>query len=608
MELKSGYKKTDVGIVPDDWSTHAFGEMFDILRNASDSRGDLVEHGDVGYLHYGDIHTHPMAFLDCSAGLRTCLPPSKAANTPLMQDGDLVMVDASEDTTAIGKAVEIRHLNGRKAIAGLHTLLLRPRPGYFADGFKGYLQFVPCVRSALVRLATGVSVYGVTKSNVRAITVSIPQPPEQRAIAEALSDVDGLIEALEKLIAKKRAIKQAAMQQLLTGHTRLPGFSEAWEMQRLRDLLVYERPDKYIVQSSDYADQGECPVLTANKSFVLGYTTEEFGICRNLPVVVFDDFTTDSKYVDFPFKVKSSAIKLLRPRNEKTRLDFVFGRMQLIQFPLGDHKRYYISEYQNVTIKIPQPDEQVAIAAVLSDMDAEIEALERRRDKTKQIKQGMMQQLLTGRVRLVKPQVSAAQAGAESKTTKAHSWAFNEAVVISTLAKNFGSEKYPLGRKRYTKLAYLLHRHAERQAHGYLKKAAGPYNPRTKYGGPERIAVENGYIREHSSGPYHGFVAANSIAQAEGYFEKWYGSDSIKWLEQFRHKRNDDLELLATADMAAEELRAACKSVDVDGVKDVIRGHSEWQAKLDRPIFSDANIAGAIDNCQTLFGLTEPES
>jgi len=234
----------------------------------------------------------------------------------------------------------------------------------------------------------------------------IPPPKEQAAIAEALSDVDALLAALDKLIAKKRAIKQAAMQQLLTGQTRLPGFTGEWETKRIAEMLVYERPDKYIVTNTDYAATGDVPVLTANKGFILGYTYETHGICHNLPVIVFDDFTTDCKYVDFPFKVKSSAIKLLRPINDRVSLRYMFGRMQLIHFPIGEHKRYYISEYQNIELPVPDYDEQRAIAAALSDMDAEIAALERRRDKTQQIKQGMMQQLLTGRVRLVKPEAA----------------------------------------------------------------------------------------------------------------------------------------------------------------------------------------------------------
>jgi len=187
-------------------------------------------------------------------------------------------------------------------------------------------------------------------------------------------------------------------------HTEVGAFSEDWEVKRLGDLLTYERPDRYIVHNTEYGTHGLMPVLTANKSFILGYTSEDFGICDDTPVIVFDDFTTESKYVDFPFKVKSSAIKLLRPRIKQVSLRYIFERIQLIRFPIGDHKRYYISEYQNLRLPIPDFDEQKAIIRVLSDMDAEIEALERRREKTRQVKQGMMQQLLTGRVRLVKPE------------------------------------------------------------------------------------------------------------------------------------------------------------------------------------------------------------
>lgn len=149
----------------------------------------------------------------------------------------------------------------------------------------------------------------------------------------------------------------------------------------------------------------------------------------------------------------------------------------------------------------------------------------------------------------------------------------------------------------------------EQQAEGYLKKAAGPYNPQTKYGGPEKIAQQNGYITQHKGPKGHsGFIPAGNIVQAEGYFEKWYGPEVIQWLEQFRYKKNDDLEVLATVDMAALELRASGKTVDVAAVKTVIAGHPEWEAKLDRAAFSDANIAEALAASSQLFGATEQHS
>ena len=189
------------------------------------------------------------------------------------------------------------------------------------------------------------------------------------------------------------------MQRLLTGKTRLPEFGGEWETKRIGDLLTYERPDRYIVQHDEYVERGDAPVLTANKSFVLGYTNETFGVCVDFPVIIFDDFTADCKYVTVPFKVKSSAIKLLRPKNG-VNLRYMFERMQLIDFPVSDHRRYYISDYQNVEITLPTYDEQVSIAEALSDVDGLIESLESLIAKKRAVKAVAGQQLLTGKTRL----------------------------------------------------------------------------------------------------------------------------------------------------------------------------------------------------------------
>jgi type I restriction enzyme S subunit len=209
-----------------------------------------------------------------------------------------------------------------------------------------------------------------------------------------------LIAALDKKIAKKRLIKQGAMQQLLTGKKRLPGFTDSWVEKKLGEILDYEQPQPYLVVSTDYVDSG-IPVLTAGKSRILGYTTEQFGIYNKLPVIIFDDFTTDSKYISYPFKVKSSAMKVLSLKNNDYDLRLVYELMQQIDFPLKDHQRYWISEYSQLTISIPKDrEEQTAIATILTDMDKEIADLEAKRDKYSLLKSGMMQKLLTGQIRL----------------------------------------------------------------------------------------------------------------------------------------------------------------------------------------------------------------
>lgn len=174
---------------------------------------------------------------------------------------------------------------------------------------------------------------------------------------------------------------------------RFPEFQDAgeWSEKQLKDVLDYERPENYIVTDTNYQKIGT-PVLTANKSFVLGYTPEENGIFNDVPVIIFDDFTVDKKYVDFPFKVKSSAIKILKTRG-KNNLKLIFEVMNQIKFAASEHKRYYISAYQNLFVRLPEPKEQQKIADCLSSLNELITTEAQKLDTLKAHKKGLMQQL-----------------------------------------------------------------------------------------------------------------------------------------------------------------------------------------------------------------------
>ena len=266
---------------------------------------------------------------------------------------------------------------------------------------------------------------------MRNFTVMLPQLQEQRAIAEALSDVDGLLNALEALIAKKQAIKQATMQQLLMGRTRLPGFSGVWETKRLGEIGEISgagvdkkiNPNEVPVRLVNYLD-------VYNKTFLYSKDlTHEVSArldkVRHCTVEKGDIFFTPSSEV--PDDIGGSAVTMedisdgvysyhvVRLRL-KTDWDlyfraYIFGTKEFLDQASkqceGSGTRYVISlpKFRAMTVRFP-PDieEQQAISFILSDMDAEISALEQRRNKTRAIKQGMMQQLLTGRVRLVKPE------------------------------------------------------------------------------------------------------------------------------------------------------------------------------------------------------------
>lgn len=174
---------------------------------------------------------------------------------------------------------------------------------------------------------------------------------------------------------------------------RFPQFRHmpGWGLTQLSNILDYEQPGNYIVKDTSYQDAGT-PVLTANKSFLLGHTAEIDGIYQKVPVIIFDDFTTDSKYVDFPFKVKSSAIKILIPRTDD-ELRLVYELMSRLRFDATQHKRYFISQYQYLEIPLPGKSEQQKIVDCLSSLDDLIAGEVRKLDTLRQHKQGLMQQL-----------------------------------------------------------------------------------------------------------------------------------------------------------------------------------------------------------------------
>lgn len=146
---------------------------------------------------------------------------------------------------------------------------------------------------------------------------------------------------------------------------------QGWTVCRLEDVLDYEQPQAYIVDSTDYSDEYETPVLTAGKSFIIGYTNETIGICNRLPVIIFDDFTTDSKLVDFPFKIKSSAMKILRTKGE-INIEYVAYFMSITRLIGDTHKRYWISEYSKLPIPIPPYQEQLRIVETIETILNEI--------------------------------------------------------------------------------------------------------------------------------------------------------------------------------------------------------------------------------------------
>ena len=379
------YKQTEVGVIPEDWDVIQLGDCASYVgagKTNTKSRGEYPLYGSTGLIG-------------------SCERPEYSGESLLV-----ARVGAN--------AGRLNYVCGEYGVSD-NTILIKTKPDHSIGFFKYWL-----IWKNLNTLVFGSGQPLITGTQLKELALPLPSKTEQTAIANALSDVDALISELEKLIAKKQAIKTATMQQLLTGRTRLPQFAlrddgtpkgtkpselgeipEDWEVVELGKLLAYEQPTNYLISHTKFLDEGLYPVLTAGKSFILGYTNEEHGVFTNLPVIIFDDFTTDSKFVDFPFKAKSSAMKMLKPINKNTPLSLIYNLLNSVDYLVGDHKRHWIGEFQNLDIKVPSLSEQERIATILSDMDAEIEALEQKLSKARQIKQGMMQELLTGKTRLI---------------------------------------------------------------------------------------------------------------------------------------------------------------------------------------------------------------
>ena len=189
------------------------------LKNGTNSRAELRADGRIKYLHYGDVHASSRSFT--SPHDLPSLPVAKAGGLDRLKDGDLIFADASEDITGVSKSVEICDSRDYEVVSGLHTIAARFDATILADGFKGFLQYVPSFSEHLRRLAAGTKVYATNRAHISSAEVQLPPVSEQKAIAGVLSHMDIELAALEARRDKTRDLKQGMMQELLTGRIQI---------------------------------------------------------------------------------------------------------------------------------------------------------------------------------------------------------------------------------------------------------------------------------------------------------------------------------------------------------------------------------------------------
>ena len=400
MEVKPGYKQTEVGVIPEEWEVIPLSKTAKrITRGASprpiDSPVWFDARSSVGWVRISDVTRSGRYLLETTqrlsdAGIRRSRP---------VPSGSLIMSICA----TVGRPIETR----------INTCI--------HDGFVVFDQ--PTIdQSFLYHTLTDLepkwSKHGQTGSQMNLNTglinrclIHVPPLPEQRAIATVLSDVDGLLGGLDRLIAKKRDLKQAAMQQLLTGQTRLPGFHAEWEVKRLGTLLQFQVGFPF--SSAFFNEKGEGIRLVKNRDLKSDDQVFHYNGMYEEAFVIRDGDVLIGMDGDFLPCQWNKGPALLNQRVGRvvpnTGLNVAFAFYALIE-PLKEIeivtscttvKHLSHGDVEGIERPLPPLPEQTAIASVLTEMDGELAVLTQRREKTRTLKQAMMQELLTGKTRLI---------------------------------------------------------------------------------------------------------------------------------------------------------------------------------------------------------------
>jgi type I restriction enzyme, S subunit len=409
--MKPGYKQTEVGVIPEEWGITTLGELKPFIT--SGSRGWASYYSERGDLFVRITNlSREKIYIDLSDSKFVKIPSESREGTRTQLIEHDILISITADIGIIGY---IDASVPSPAYINQHIALIRfdhtKTCGKFVSYFLASEQ-----PQKLFRAATDIGAKaGMSLLTVQKIQTILPPLPEQIAIAEVLSDVDALIASTEALIAKKRAIKQATMQQLLTGQTRLPGFATTtamqqtevglipadWEVKTFSEILLRLNTKSNQIQTSSYQNFGKHPVIDQGKANVVAFSDNDDLLlkCPQGGLIVFGDHTCIVKYINFDFIVGADGTQILQSKPMQST-HFHALQLQYSGVETTGYNRHFkfLTQRKYAT---PTLAEQTAIAAVLSDMDAELAVLEAQLHKTRAIKQGMMQELLTGRTRLI---------------------------------------------------------------------------------------------------------------------------------------------------------------------------------------------------------------
>lgn len=416
VKMKSGYKMTEVGVIPEDWEVKTLGKLA-CINGRIGFRGytvkDLVRKGE-GAIAIGGKHISKN-FLDISDAEYISWKKYYESPEIMVRKGDIVLAQRG----TLGKSALIKSDIGPATINPSLVLINKIKCNNL---YLIYNIQSSSVTDYIKQINAQTSIPMISQKQIEGIKIAIAKSDsEQTAIATALSDADSLISALTKKIEKKKAIKQGLMQQLLTGKKRLPGFNDKWKSMLLGDIAEVKDGTH---QTPQYVKSGGKPFYS-----VENVTADDFKNVKHISLEEHKALTSNyriekgdvlmtrigsigcCKYVDWDVDASFYVSLALLKINEKYDSKFISYLSNIKSFKeevmlnslvFAIPQKINLGNISLIKVYIPSSKaEQTAIANILSDCDSEIAALEEKRDKYKEIKQGMMQQLLTGKIRLI---------------------------------------------------------------------------------------------------------------------------------------------------------------------------------------------------------------
>lgn len=390
QKVKNKFKQTDIGIVPSDWDVQRIGDVT-IIQNGGTPQTNIPEYwnGGIKWCTPTDITKNNYKYLYNTERTITEKGLQNSSAT-LLPKGTLLLCSRATIGEVKISADKISTNQGFKSLIAKNNI---------NNEFLYYK--ILTMKKLLIERAYGSTFLEVSKSAVANLKIPVPPLKEQQKIASALSDMDKLIESLEKIIDKKKKIKQGTMQQLLTGKKRLPGFTGDWLLKTIDSVAEVQRGETL---TNSTLIPGNIPVIAGGKqpAYYHAYSNRKG---KNITISASGANAGFVNFFNGP--IFASDCSTVSSKSKEVCTKYLYYNLKLRQQEIyylqtgGAQPHVHPSDIKPLLVNLPPFKEQQAIAEILSDMDAEIEHLEQKLEKYKELKEGMMQELLTGRIRLV---------------------------------------------------------------------------------------------------------------------------------------------------------------------------------------------------------------